>query len=78
MFKGTNRHEFDCERGRYMTAELMLTDIRLMKLNNINAVRTSHYPNCPSWLELCDEYGLYIIDENNMETHGTVSYTHLP
>lgn len=71
MFKGTNRHEFDCERGRYMTEELMLTDIRLMKLNNINAVRTSHYPNCPRWLELCDEYGLYIIDENNMETHGT-------
>lgn len=71
VFKGTNRHEFDCERGRYMTEETMLTDIRLMKQNNINAVRTSHYPNCPRWLELCDEYGLYIIDENNMETHGT-------
>ena len=42
-----------------------------MKKNNINAVRTSHYPNCPRWLELCDEYGLYVIDENNMETHGT-------
>lgn len=50
VFKGTNRHEFDCERGRYMTEELMLTDIRLMKLNNINAVRTSHYPNCPDGL----------------------------
>lgn len=71
VFKGTNRHEFDCERGRYMTEETMLTDIRLMKQNNINAVRTSHYPNCPRWLELCDEYGLYVIDENNMETHGT-------
>jgi hypothetical protein len=49
----------------------MLQDILLMKQNNINAVRTSHYPNCPRWLELCDEYGLYVIDENNMETHGT-------
>ncbi len=71
VFKGTNRHEFDCEKGRYITEDVMLTDILLMKQNNINAVRTSHYPNCPRWLELCDEYGLYVIDENNMETHGT-------
>ncbi len=49
----------------------MISDILQMKRNNINAVRTSHYPNCPRWLELCDEYGLYVIDENNMETHGT-------
>lgn len=71
VFKGTNRHEFDCRTGRYMTEEVMISDILQMKQNNINAVRTSHYPNCPRWLELCDEYGLYIIDENNMETHGT-------
>ncbi len=71
VFKGTNRHEFDCRTGRYMTEEVMRSDILQMKKNNINAVRTSHYPNCPRWLELCDEYGLYVIDENNMETHGT-------
>ena len=71
VFKGTNRHEFDCRTGRYMTEEVMVSDILQMKKNNINAVRTSHYPNCPRWLELCDEYGLYVIDENNMETHGT-------
>ena len=71
VFKGTNRHEFDCDKGRYITEEVMIQDILLMKQNNINAVRTSHYPNCPRWLELCDEYGLYVIDENNMETHGT-------
>lgn len=71
VFKGTNRHEFDCRTGRYITEEVMISDILQMKQNNINAVRTSHYPNCPRWLELCDEYGLYVIDENNMETHGT-------
>lgn len=71
VFKGTNRHEFDCEKGRYISEEVMISDILQMKRNNINAVRTSHYPNCPRWLELCDEYGLYVIDENNMETHGT-------
>lgn len=71
VFKGTNRHEFDCRTGRYMIDEVMISDILQMKQNNINAVRTSHYPNCPRWLELCDEYGLYVIDENNMETHGT-------
>ena len=71
VFKGTNRHEFDCKTGRYITEEVMISDIIQMKRNNINSVRTSHYPNCPRWLELCDEYGLYVIDENNMETHGT-------
>ena len=71
VFKGTNRHEFDCETGRAVSEEVMISDILQMKRNNINAVRTSHYPNCPRWLELCDEYGLYVIDENNMETHGT-------
>ena len=71
VFKGTNRHEFDCKTGRYISEEVMRRDIELMKKNNINAVRTSHYPNTPRWYELCDEYGLYVIDENNMETHGT-------
>ncbi len=71
VFKGTNRHEFDCRTGRYISEEVMRKDIEIMKKNNINAVRTSHYPNAPRWYELCDEYGLYVIDENNMETHGT-------
>ncbi len=71
VFKGVNRHEFDCHTGRYVSEDVMLQDILLMKQNNINAVRTSHYPPCPRWLELCNEYGIYVIDENNLETHGT-------
>lgn len=71
IFKGTNRHEFDCKTGRYISEEVMRYDIEMMKKSNMNAVRTSHYPNCPRFLELCDEYGLYVVDENNMETHGT-------
>ena len=71
VLKGTNRHEFTCDGGHYVSEKVMLEDIKRMKDNNINAVRTSHYPNCPRWYELCDEYGLYVIDENNMETHGT-------
>ena len=70
-FKGTNRHEFDCRTGRYITEEVMRDDLEKMKRANMNAVRTSHYPNCPRWMELCDEYGIYVIDENNMESHGT-------
>lgn len=73
VFKGVNRHEWDCRTGRCVTAEDMLRDIKLMKQNNINAVRTSHYPNRVEWYDLCDEYGLYMIDETNMETHGTWS-----
>lgn len=71
VLKGVNRHEFTCDKGHYVSPEVMEEDIRLMKQNNINAVRTSHYPGDPKWLELCDRYGLYLIDENNMETHGT-------
>lgn len=71
VFKGVNRHEFSCEKGRALDREDMLTDIRLMKKHNINAVRTSHYPNHPVWYDLCDEYGIYVIDETNLETHGT-------
>jgi beta-galactosidase len=70
VFKGVNRHEFDPENGRAITKEMMLKDIKLMKRNNINAVRTSHYPNNPFWLDLCDEYGIYVIDEANLESHG--------
>jgi beta-galactosidase len=68
--KGVNRHEHDPDRGRTLSRELMLTDIRLMKQFNINAVRTSHYPNDPRWLELCDQYGIYLVDEANIESHG--------
>ena len=68
--KGVNRHEHDPFTGQCVSEESMITDIRLMKENNINAVRTSHYPNDPRWYELCDEYGLYVLDEANIESHG--------
>jgi beta-galactosidase len=65
-----NRHEHEPETGHAVTMEGMLEDIRLMKLNNFNAVRTCHYPNHPVWYQLCDEHGLYVIDEANVESHG--------
>jgi len=68
--KGVNRHEFDPVKGNTIPKEMMLLDVKLMKRNNINAVRTCHYPNDPYWYELCDEYGLYLIDEANIESHG--------
>ena len=68
--RGVNRHEHDPQRGRVMTEEMMLRDILLMKQANINAVRTSHYPNVPRWYELCDSLGLYVMDEADCETHG--------
>ncbi|MEH7306785.1 glycoside hydrolase family 2 TIM barrel-domain containing protein [Neobacillus drentensis] len=71
VFKGVNRHEFNCRTGRAITKEDMLWDIKTLKQNNINAVRTSHYPNQSYWYELCDEYGVYVIDEMNLETHGS-------
>ena len=71
VFKGVNRHEFDIRKGRTISEEDMLWDIRFMKRNNINAVRTSHYPNQSRWYELCDEYGVYLIDEMNLESHGS-------
>jgi len=67
--KGVNRHEHDPDHGRTVSEDLMIQDIKLMKQFNINAVRTSHYPNTPRWYSLCDEYGLYLIDEANIETH---------
>lgn len=71
VFKGVNRHEFSAERGRAITKEHMMYDIKFMKRHNINAVRTSHYPNQSLWYRLCDEYGIYLIDEANMESHGS-------
>ncbi len=70
VFKGVNRHEFDCRSGRAVPEEVTLGDILTMKRNNINAVRTCHYPNSTHLYRLCDEYGLYLIDETNLETHG--------
>lgn len=71
VFKGVNRHEFNPRHGRAITKEDMLWDIKTLKQHNINAVRTSHYPNQSYWYELCDEYGVYVIDEMNLETHGS-------
>jgi beta-galactosidase len=70
LLKGVNRHEFDPDRGRALSRETMLQDVLLMKRHNVNAVRTSHYPPHPHFLDLCDEYGLYVIDECDVETHG--------
>jgi beta-galactosidase len=70
LFKGVNRHEIDPDLGQAITLESMEKDIRLMKQLNINAVRTSHYPNQQVWYDLCDRYGLYLIDEANIESHG--------
>jgi len=69
-FRGVNRHEMDPLTGHVMTEERMLQDIKLLKQCNINAVRTCHYPNDPRWYELCDEYGIYLLDETDIEEHG--------
>jgi beta-galactosidase len=67
---GVNRHDHDDLHGRAVSRELMEADVRLMKRFNVNAVRTSHYPNDPYWLDLCDRYGLYVVDEANIESHA--------
>ncbi|WP_316740596.1 glycoside hydrolase family 2 TIM barrel-domain containing protein [Streptomyces sp. MK7] len=72
LFKGVNRHEWHPEKGRALDLETMREDVLLMKRHNINAVRTSHYPPHPAFLDLCDEYGLWVIDECDLETHGFV------
>lgn len=69
LLRGTNRHEHDPDHGRTLSRERMIEDIKLLKQYNFNSVRTSHYPNDPKWYELCDEYGIYLVDEANMETH---------
>ncbi|MET0465925.1 MAG: glycoside hydrolase family 2 TIM barrel-domain containing protein [Chitinophagaceae bacterium] len=70
LVKGVNRHETDPKTGQVISREAMIRDIQLMKQYNINSVRTSHYPNSETWLELCDQYGLYVVDEANIESHG--------
>lgn len=70
IIKGVNRHETSPDTGRYVSDELMLQDIILMKQANVNTVRTAHYPNAVRWYELCDQYGIYVIDEANVESHG--------
>lgn len=72
IFKGSNRHESNPEHGRAVPVESMIEDIQLLKQHNFNAVRTSHYPNDPRWYDLCDRYGIYLIDECDLETHGFV------
>ncbi|CAM5515997.1 glycoside hydrolase family 2 TIM barrel-domain containing protein [Streptomyces aurantiogriseus] len=72
LFKGVNRHEWHPEQGRALDLETMREDVLLMKRHNVNAVRTSHYPPHPAFLDLCDEYGLWVIDECDLETHGFV------
>lgn len=71
VFKGVNRHDFSSVGGRHVSEEELRKDLTVMKQNNINAIRTSHYPNGSLLYRLCDEYGLYLIDETNMETHGS-------
>ena len=70
LVKGVNRHEHDPDLGKVSTRTMMVKDITLMKQFNINTCRSSHYPNDPLWLQLCDEYGMYVVDEVNMEAHG--------
>ncbi len=72
--RGVNRHEHDMINGRVITKESMIRDIQLMKQFNINVARCSHYPNRPEWYELCDLYGMYVIDEANIEAHGSDPY----
>ncbi|MDP4283838.1 MAG: glycoside hydrolase family 2 TIM barrel-domain containing protein [Bacteroidota bacterium] len=70
FIKGVNRHEMDPITGQYISKERMMQDVRIMKENNINAVRTCHYPDDPYWYQLCDKYGLYVVDEADLESHG--------
>jgi beta-galactosidase len=70
LIRGVNRHDHDDRHGKTVSRERMLEDIRLLKQFNFNAVRTAHYPNDPLWYALCDEYGIYILDEANIETHA--------
>ena len=70
LLKGVNRHEHDPDTGHAVSLASMVEDVRLMKQFNINAVRTCHYPDDPRWYDLCDEYGIYVIDEANIESHG--------
>ena len=84
VFKGVNRHEFSSVSGRHVSEEELRKDLKIMKQNNINAIRTCHYPDASLIYQLCDEYGIYMIDETNLESHGswdvaefTKDYTHV-
>ncbi len=70
LIKGVDRHEMDPDNGYYLSPERMLQDITIMKQHNINAVRTSHYPDDNLWYDLCDKYGIYLVAEANLESHG--------
>ena len=76
VFKGANRHEFSSVTGRHVSKEELVKDLKTMKQNNINAIRTCHYPDSSPLYRLCDEYGLYLIDETNLETHGSWDTVH--
>jgi beta-galactosidase len=76
LIRGVNRHEWDPELGQVTTRERMIQDIRLMKQFNINAVRACHYPNVAEWYALCDEFGLYVVDEANIESHAQMYLAH--
>ena len=69
LVKGVNRHEHSEDTAKFVPVESMIKDIRIMKQFNVNAVRTSHYPNSPVWYDLCDRYGIYVLDEANIECH---------
>ncbi|WP_395322255.1 glycoside hydrolase family 2 TIM barrel-domain containing protein [Levilactobacillus parabrevis] len=71
ILNGVNRHEWDAHRGRAVTTADMQRDLEIFKANHINAVRTCHYPDQPDWYDLCDQHGIYMMAENNLETHGT-------
>ncbi len=70
LIKGVNRHEMDPDKGYYITHDRMVQDLKMMKLLNVNAVRTCHYPDDPEWYDLCDRYGIYVCAEANQESHG--------
>ena len=78
LIKGVYRHEMDPDNAYYLTRQKMEDDVRIMKLNNINAVRTCHYPNDPYFYKLCDIYGLYVVDEANIEAHGYEEIAKMP
>lgn len=75
--KGVNRHDFNCKTGYVCSFDDFVKDLKMMKEHNINAIRTSHYPNDPRFTELCDEYGFYVIEEADIETHGLQTYGNL-
>ncbi len=77
LVRGVNRHEHNPDTGHYITEDQMIADIRLLKQNGFNAVRPGHYPFTPLWYELTDEYGLYVVDEANLETHGLWQFANI-